>query len=104
MDCAHEIVSAAVQDHDRGLVVGKTSFGKGSVQTVFPLSEERALKLTTAKYYTPSGRSIHKDRHGEDSIDLTQMPTDAADAVANMRVIDAIYEKAGMALRGMDLT
>ncbi len=50
---ASEIVSAAVQDHDRGLVVGKTSFGKGSVQTVFPLNEDRALKLTTAKYYTP---------------------------------------------------
>jgi carboxyl-terminal processing protease len=79
---ASEIVSAAVQDHDRGLVVGKTSFGKGSVQTVFPLTEDRALKLTTAKYYTPSGRSIHKDRHTDDSIDLTETATDdPADAV-----------------------
>jgi carboxyl-terminal processing protease len=79
---ASEIVSAAVQDHDRGLVVGKTSFGKGSVQTVFPLSEDRALKLTTAKYYTPSGRSIHKDRHKDDSIDLTETAMDdEADAV-----------------------
>ncbi len=79
---ASEIVSAAVQDHDRGLVVGKTSFGKGSVQTVFPLTEDRALKLTTAKYYTPSGRSIHKDRHRDDSIDLTETaPTDPADEV-----------------------
>ncbi len=78
---ASEIVSAAVQDHDRGLVVGKTSFGKGSVQTVFPLSEERALKLTTAKYYTPSGRSIHKDRHRDDSIDLTEAPVDEAHEV-----------------------
>ncbi len=59
---ASEIVAAALQDHDAGLVVGKTTFGKGSVQTVFRLDEEAALKLTTAKYYTPSGRSIHKDR------------------------------------------
>ena len=64
---ASEIVSAAIQDHDAGLVVGQTSFGKGSVQTVFRLDEDEALKLTTARYYTPSGRSIHKDRprHGE---------------------------------------
>ncbi len=75
---ASEIVSAAIQDHDAGLVVGKTSFGKGTVQTVFPLTDDRALKLTTAKYYTPSGRSIHKDRHQDDSdIDLTEMPGDA---------------------------
>ncbi|MCB1182056.1 S41 family peptidase [bacterium] len=59
---ASEIVSAAIQDHDAGLVVGQTSFGKGSVQTVFRLDEDEALKLTTARYYTPSGRSIHKER------------------------------------------
>ncbi|PIE75932.1 hypothetical protein CSA17_04870, partial [bacterium DOLJORAL78_65_58] len=53
---ASEIVSAALQDHDAGLVVGKTSFGKGSVQTVFSLDQDEALKLTTARYYTPSGR------------------------------------------------
>jgi carboxyl-terminal processing protease len=64
---ASEIVAAAIQDHDAGLVVGQTSFGKGSVQTVFRLDEDEALKLTTARYYTPSGRSIHKDRprHGD---------------------------------------
>jgi len=59
---ASEIVAAALQDHDSGLVVGKTSFGKGSVQTVFRLDDDEALKLTTARYYTPSGRSIHKER------------------------------------------
>ena len=75
---ASEIVSAAIQDHDVGLVVGKTSFGKGTVQTVFPLADDRALKLTTAKYYTPSGRSIHKDRHEDDAdIDLSEAPEDA---------------------------
>ena len=62
---ASEIVAAALQDHDAALVVGKTSFGKGSVQTVFRLNEEEALKLTTARYYTPAGRSIHKDREDE---------------------------------------
>ena len=62
---ASEIVAAALQDHDAALVVGKTTFGKGSVQTVFRLNEEEALKLTTARYYTPSGRSIHKDRPEE---------------------------------------
>ncbi len=62
---ASEIVAAALQDHDAALVVGNTTFGKGSVQTVFPLNEEEALKLTTARYYTPSGRSIHKDREEE---------------------------------------
>src|SRR5579864_7209008 len=58
---ATEIVSGAVQDHDRGLVVGETTFGKGLVQTVQPLSENTGLALTTARYYTPSGRLIQRD-------------------------------------------
>ena len=56
-----EIVAGAVQDLKRGLLVGTTTFGKGSVQSIFPLQEGYALRLTTAKYYTPSGRSIHRD-------------------------------------------
>ena len=59
---ASEIVAGALQDHDRALVVGTTSFGKGLVQTLFPLDGGYALKLTTAKWYTPTGRSIHKER------------------------------------------
>lgn len=55
---ASEIVAGALQDHKRAIIMGTTSFGKGSVQTVLPLHNERALKLTTARYYTPSGRSI----------------------------------------------
>src|SRR5436305_11096202 len=55
---AAEIVSGAIQDHDRGLIVGETTFGKGLVQTVYPLAENTGLALTTAKYYTPSGRLI----------------------------------------------
>jgi carboxyl-terminal processing protease len=58
---ASEIVSGAIQDHDRGLIVGETTFGKGLVQKEFELSEETALLLTTARYYTPSGRLIQRD-------------------------------------------
>lgn len=61
---AAEIVAGAVQDHDRGLVVGETSFGKGLVQTVYPLSDNTGLALTTAKYYTPSGRLIQREFSG----------------------------------------
>lgn len=55
---ASEIVSGALQDHKRAVIMGTPSFGKGSVQTVLPLTNDRGLKLTTALYYTPSGRSI----------------------------------------------
>ncbi|MCQ4348296.1 S41 family peptidase [Pseudomonas stutzeri] len=55
---AAEIVAGALQDHKRAVLMGTDSFGKGSVQTVLPLTNERALKLTTALYFTPSGRSI----------------------------------------------
>jgi carboxyl-terminal processing protease len=58
---AAEIVAGAVQDHDRGLIVGETTFGKGLVQTVQPLAENTGLALTTARYYTPSGRLIQRD-------------------------------------------
>src|SRR5256714_7064782 len=58
---ASEIVSGSIQDHDRGLIVGETTFGKGLVQTVSPLSENTGLALTTARYYTPSGRLIQRD-------------------------------------------
>lgn len=55
---ASEIVAGAIQDHGRGVIMGTRSFGKGSVQTILPLSDNHAIKLTTARYYTPNGRSI----------------------------------------------
>ncbi len=55
---ASEIVAGALQDHKRAIIMGTDSFGKGSVQTVLPLNDDRAIKLTTALYYTPNGRSI----------------------------------------------
>lgn len=58
---ASEIVAGALQDHSRAVIMGRKSFGKGSVQTIMPLSEKSAIKLTTARYYTPSGRSIQAD-------------------------------------------
>ncbi len=57
---ASEIVAGALQDHHRALIMGERSFGKGSVQTLVPLSNDSALKLTTARYYTPSGRSVQE--------------------------------------------
>jgi carboxyl-terminal processing protease len=55
---ASEIVAGALQDHRRAVIMGTKSFGKGSVQTIVPISNGAALKLTTARYYTPNGRSI----------------------------------------------
>lgn len=55
---ASEIVAGALQDHRRAIIMGERTFGKGSVQTILPMNDETALKLTTARYYTPSGRSI----------------------------------------------
>src|SRR4029078_802191 len=62
---ASEIVAGALQDHDRAVVLGTTSYGKGSAQNVFPLSNGGAVKLTTALCYTPSGRSINRARRDE---------------------------------------
>lgn len=71
---ASEIVSGSIQDHDRGLIVGATTFGKGLVQTQYPLSEDTALLLTTARYYTPSGRLIQRSYKNETLYDYHYNP------------------------------
>ncbi|MGC6472434.1 MAG: S41 family peptidase [Parvibaculales bacterium] len=73
---ASEIVAGALQDHHRALIVGTQSFGKGSVQTIMPLSNNGALRLTTARYYTPSGRSIQATGISPDIIIEQEIPED----------------------------
>lgn len=81
---ASEIVAGAIQDHDRGIILGTNSFGKGLVQTITPITNDVSLKITTAKYYTPSGRCIQKIDYSKEnkvlkvinSIDLSDFYTD----------------------------
>ncbi|HYB53940.1 MAG TPA: S41 family peptidase [Thermoanaerobaculia bacterium] len=73
---ASEIVAGALQDHKRATLVGTRSFGKGSVQTIMPLGQEGALRLTTARYYTPSGRSIQAKGIEPDYKVLEDVPDD----------------------------
>lgn len=71
---ASEIVAGALQDHDRAIVVGRTSYGKGSAQTLYPISGGSALKLTTARWFTPVGRSISKPASDETDEDGSSPP------------------------------
>jgi carboxyl-terminal processing protease len=73
---AAEIVSGALQDHKRATLIGTRSFGKGSVQTITPLGDDGALRLTTARYYTPSGRSIQAKGIDPDIVLLEDVPDD----------------------------
>lgn len=75
---ASEIVAGALQDHHRAVIMGEKSFGKGSVQTIVPISSDTALKLTTARYFTPSGRSIQAEGIVPD-IPLSNVKLTAAD-------------------------
>jgi carboxyl-terminal processing protease len=77
---AAEIVAGALQDHKRALVLGTQSFGKGSVQTILPLEKDAALRLTTARYYTPDGHSIQATGIEPDILmDNTQLLAKAED-------------------------
>jgi carboxyl-terminal processing protease len=102
---ASEIVAGAIQDHDRGLIVGETSFGKGLVQQIFPLLNGGALFLTIAHYYTPSGRLIQRDyskgslfeyysRRGTD--DATQKPSNPSSEVKKTDLGREVYGGGGI--------
>ncbi|HET8624221.1 MAG TPA: S41 family peptidase [Gemmatimonadales bacterium] len=76
---AAEIIAGALQDHDRAVVVGSPTFGKGLVQTLFPLGEGVALKLTTARWFTPSGRTIQREaKSEEEQFEIAQAALDSA--------------------------
>jgi carboxyl-terminal processing protease len=81
---AAEIVAGALQDHHRATLVGTRSFGKGSVQTIIPLGSNGALMLTTARYYTPSGRSIQAKGIEPDAVVEEELPEDMSKAPNNM--------------------
>jgi carboxyl-terminal processing protease len=82
---ASEIVAGALQDHTRAKVLGTQTFGKGSVQTILPLNNNTAIKLTTARYYTPSGRSIQAKGIEPDFL-VTETPT--GDVIERVREAD----------------
>jgi len=88
---AAEIVSGALQDHDRALVAGETTFGKGLVQTVYPLSDNTGLALTTYRYYTPSGRLIQRNYNGVSLYDyyFTRDQQDPSKANREVKLTDS---------------
>ena len=90
---ATEIVAGALQDHDRALLIGETTFGKGSVQTLLELPGENILKLTTARWYTPSGRSIQKP-YGIGSTEIPEAGDQAEEERASADAARSADEKA----------
>ena len=85
---ASEIVAGALQDHKRATIMGTQTFGKGSVQTIRPLSKDTAVKLTTARYYTPSGRSIQAKGIVPD---LMVDETAEGDGINGLRLLSLIH-------------
>ena len=86
---ASEIVSGALQDHDRAWILGDNTFGKGLVQTVYPLQENTGLALTTARYYTPSGRLIQRDYSSVSFFDYYYRNNTAARNPADVKMTDS---------------
>ena len=84
---ASEIVAGALQDHGRAIVMGTQSFGKGSVQTIMPISGQGAIRLTTARYYTPSGSSIQATGIGPD-IEVHEATVELKDDTSGRREAD----------------
>ena len=84
---ASEIVSGTIQDLDRGIIIGRKSFGKGLVQSVYPLDQKRSLKLTTAKYFIPSGRLIQKEGYLDDDIVTDANTVDSIFSTTKGRIV-----------------
>ncbi len=97
---ASEIVAGALQDHDRALVVGTTSFGKGLVQSVYRLDGGYAIKLTTGKWYTPSGRSIQKERVLDAAGNLVEVHPDSLETEADRAKRPVFRSDAGRPVYG----
>ena len=97
---ATEIVAGALQDHDRAVVVGTTSFGKGLVQTLFPLQGGWSLKLTTGRWLTPSGRSIQKPRELTADGRLVEIHPDSLETDSARRARPVYHSDAGRAVYG----
>jgi carboxyl-terminal processing protease len=97
---ASEIVAGALQDHDRAVIVGQTTFGKGLVQSVFNLDGGYALKLTTAKWFTPSGRSIQRERKFVDGQFVEDTVRDSLETNADKKNRPAFRSDAGRIVYG----
>jgi carboxyl-terminal processing protease len=97
---ASEIVAGALQDHDRGVIVGTTSFGKGLVQTLFTLEGGWALKMTTGKWYTPSGRSIQRERKLLDDGRLVEVVPDSLETDSVRKARPAFKSDVGRVVYG----
>jgi len=97
---ASEIVAGALQDHDRALIMGTTSFGKGLVQSVFPLEGGYALKMTTAKWYTPNGRSIQKERKLLPNGEFVEVMPDSLESDSVKRLRPVFRSDAGRIVYG----
>jgi carboxyl-terminal processing protease len=95
---ASEIVAGALQDHKRAVIMGQKTFGKGSVQTILPMENGSALKLTTARYYTPSGRSIQAEGINPDIV-VARLQVSRPEAAVSLRIKERDLPKH---LRGSD--
>jgi len=95
---ASEIVAGALQDHNRAVIMGEKTFGKGSVQTILPMENGSALKLTTARYYTPSGRSIQAEGINPDIV-VARLKVSRPEVAVSLRIKERDLPKH---LRGSD--